>query len=171
MCTAKDSVIRVESDGHLWALVNQGRFRLLAAECVSRNIELRFLCEGLPAWISHVEKHELSRGYLSHQFGHGLRVALDLDGIIGCCPLVAPSSFPCSSWDGVSADWGYALPSTRPIFVLLCSSPEEQGRLAGLMAPGKVWFALTRKSTLHSSTELALKQGGRSSLSSRRVPG
>ena len=28
------------------------------------------------------------------------------------------------------------------------------------MAPGKVWFALTRKSTLHSSTELALKQGG-----------
>ena len=29
----------------------------------------------------------------------------------------------------------------------------------GLMAPGKVWFALTRKSTLHSSTELALKQG------------
>ena len=160
VCTAKDSVIRVESDGHLWALVNQGRFRLLAAECVSRNIELRFLCEGLPAWISHVEKHELSRGYLSHQFGHGLRVALDLDGIIGCCPLVAPSSFPCSSWDGVSADWGYALPSTRPIFVLLCSSPEEQGRLAGLMAPGKVWFALTRKSTLHSSTELALKQGG-----------
>ena len=28
------------------------------------------------------------------------------------------------------------------------------------MAPGKVWFALTRKSTLHSSTELALRQGG-----------
>ena len=40
--------------------------------------------------------------------------------------------------------------------------PEEQERLASLslMAPGKVWFALTRKSTLHSSTELALKQGG-----------
>ena len=74
---------------------------------------------------------------------------------------MAPSSFPCSSWDGVSADWGYALPSTRPIFVLLCSSPEEQGRLASLMAPGKVWIALTHKSTLHSSTELALKQGGR----------
>ena len=61
VCTAKDSVIRVESDGHLRALVNQGRFRLLAAECVSRNIELEFLCEGLPAWISHVEKHESSR--------------------------------------------------------------------------------------------------------------
>ena len=75
----------------------------------------------------------------------------------GCCPLVAPSSFPCSSWDGVSADRGYALPS---IFVLLCSSPEEQGRLASLMVPGKVCFLLTRKPTLHSSTERALRQGG-----------
>ena len=27
------------------------------------------------------------------------------------------------------------------------------------MAPGKVWFALTRKSTLHGSAEIALKQG------------
>ncbi len=27
------------------------------------------------------------------------------------------------------------------------------------MAPGKVWFALTRKSTLHSSAEIALRQG------------
>ena len=60
----------------------------------------------------------------------------------------------------MSADWGYALLPNRLIVVLLCSSPEEQGRLASLMAPGKVWFALTRKSTLHSSTELALKQGG-----------
>ena len=66
VCTAKDSVIRVESDGHLRALVNQGRFSLLAAECGSRNIELKLLCEGLPmpAWISHVEKHESSKGYL-----------------------------------------------------------------------------------------------------------
>jgi len=159
VCTAKDSVVRIERDGHLRALVNQGRFKFLAAECVHRNIDIEFLCEGMPAWVSHVEKHESSRGYLSHQFGHGLRVALDLDGIIGCCPLVAPSSFPYSSWDGVSADWGYSLLPNRPIFVLLCSSPEEQGRLARLMAPGKVWFALTRKSTLHSSAEIALRQG------------
>jgi hypothetical protein len=27
------------------------------------------------------------------------------------------------------------------------------------MAPGKVWFALTRRSTLHSSAEIALRQG------------
>ena len=57
-CTAKDSAIREESDGHLRALVNQGRFKLLAAECVRRNIELEFLCEGIPVWISNVEKHE-----------------------------------------------------------------------------------------------------------------
>ncbi len=59
----------------------------------------------------------------------------------------------------MSADWGYSLLPNQPIFVLLCSSPEGQGRLARLMAPGKVWFALTRKSTLHSSAEIALRQG------------
>ena len=64
MCAVKDSVIRVESDGQPRALVNQGRFKLLAAESVRRNIELEFLCEGIPAWISHVEKHESSWGYL-----------------------------------------------------------------------------------------------------------
>jgi hypothetical protein len=71
-------------------------------------------------------------------------------------------STPRRQWnlDGVSVDWGYSLLPNRPIFVLLCSSPEEQGRLARLMASGKVWFALTHKFTLHSSTELALRQGG-----------
>ena len=61
-----------------------------------------------------------------HQLWHGLRVALDSDGIIGCCPLVAPSSFMYSSWDGVSTDWGYQRQPSRPIFDLLRSSPEEQ---------------------------------------------
>ncbi len=84
-------------------------------------------------------------------------MVLDLDSIIGCCPLVAPSSFPYSSWDGIQADWGYSLLPKLPIFVLLCSSPEEQGRLARLMAPGKVWFALTRKSTLHTESTAARK--------------
>jgi hypothetical protein len=103
----------------LRALVSQGRFKFLAAECVERNIALEFLCEGIPVWVSHVEKHESSRGFLSHHFDHGLRVALDLDGIIGCCPLAAPSSFPYSSWDGVSADWGNLFLPNRKIFVLL----------------------------------------------------
>ncbi len=82
MCTAKDCVVRIERDGNLGALVNQGRFKFLAAECGRRNIDIEFLCKGMPAWVSHVEKHESSRGYLSHQFGHCLRVALDLDGSI-----------------------------------------------------------------------------------------
>jgi hypothetical protein len=66
-------------------------------ECVRKNINIEFLCEEIPAWVSHVEKHESRRGFLSHQFGHCLRVALDLDGIIGCFPLVAPYSFPYST--------------------------------------------------------------------------
>jgi hypothetical protein len=48
VCTAKDSVVRIERDGHLRALVNQGRFKFLAAECVHRNIDIEFLCEGMP---------------------------------------------------------------------------------------------------------------------------
>ncbi len=38
VCTAKDSVVRIERDGHLRALVNWGHFKFLAAECVRRNI-------------------------------------------------------------------------------------------------------------------------------------
>ncbi len=36
----------------------------------------------MPERIAHVEKHEGGRGFGSHQFWHGLRMALDLDGII-----------------------------------------------------------------------------------------
>ncbi len=48
VCTARDSVIRTEHDGHLLAIVYQGRFQFLAAECVRRNIEIEFLCEEMP---------------------------------------------------------------------------------------------------------------------------
>ncbi len=34
VCKAKDSEVRIERDLHLRALVNQGRFKFLAAECV-----------------------------------------------------------------------------------------------------------------------------------------
>jgi hypothetical protein len=60
--SARDLVIRIDSkhDGHLRALINQGRFQFLAAECVRRKIELELLCvaEGIPAWVSHIEKDE-----------------------------------------------------------------------------------------------------------------
>ncbi len=105
----KDGLTRIEKDRNLIGIVNQSRFKFLADECTARRIDLEYLCVSMSERIAHVERHEGARGFGSHQFWHGLRMALDLDGIIGCCPLVAPSSFPYSSWDGTSADWGYLL--------------------------------------------------------------
>ncbi len=81
---------RVERDKNLIGIIDQGRFRLLANlnECAARGIELD--CHGacIPGWTAHVERYGKSFG--SHLFWIGLRVELELDGIIGCCPLVAP---------------------------------------------------------------------------------
>jgi hypothetical protein len=52
--------------------------------------------DSIPEGITYVEKHESKQGFGSHQFWHGLKAARDSDGIIGCCPLVAPSSFQYS---------------------------------------------------------------------------
>jgi hypothetical protein len=48
------------------------------------------------------------------------------DSIVGCCPLVMPSAFMYSSWDGVTTDWGDQLQHNRQIYNLLNFSPEEQ---------------------------------------------
>jgi hypothetical protein len=103
VCTTKGSVVRIELDGHLKASTRAAfsSWQLSAFAGISNSSSCG---EGIPAWVSHVEKHESSRGFLSHQFSHCLLVALDLDSILGCCPWVAPSWFPYSSWDGVSAD-------------------------------------------------------------------
>jgi hypothetical protein len=89
--------------GQLKALVSQG---LLAAECRASDIDVQFLCGMIPAGVAHVEPHKKSIGLISAEFGHGLRLALNPDDIIGSCPLVAPSSFPYSSLDGMSPDLG-----------------------------------------------------------------
>ena len=159
--TTKDSLTKIERDGSLIGTVNQGRFRLLEAECQARQIATEYLCDSIPEWIAYVEKHEVKRGFGSHQFWNGIRVALESDGIIGCCPLVAPSSFMFSSWDGVSADWGYQLHPRRPVIDLLRASPEEQGSLSNWLRPGQVWFALTRRSTLEQSVKRVLERTGR----------
>ena len=159
--TTRDSVTRIEKNGSQIGTVNQGRFRFLEAECQARGIATEHLCDSIPGWIAHVEKHEVKRGFGSHQFWHGLRVALDSDGIIGCCPLVAPSSFMYSSWDGVSPDWGYQQQPSRPIFDLLRSSLEEQRFLSSWFQPDQVWFALTRRSTLEQSIKQVLERAGR----------
>jgi hypothetical protein len=78
----------------------------------------------------HVEKHESQWPFGSRQFWHGIRVALDADGIIGCCPLMAPSSFAYAMWTGTSADWGSADRSSRLIYSLLDTTPELQRSLS-----------------------------------------
>jgi hypothetical protein len=59
--TTKDSLIRIEMDGILIGTVNQGRFRLLEAECQARGIATEYLCDSISTWIAHVEKHKLKR--------------------------------------------------------------------------------------------------------------
>ena len=127
--TSRDGISRIKKDGLLLGTLNQSRFKLLAAECAEQHIGLEILCDSILGWIASVRKLEQGRGICSHQFGAGLQAALEADGIIGCCPLVAPSSFPHASWNGVTADWWYLIELQRPVIDLLCSSPEEQRRL------------------------------------------
>jgi hypothetical protein len=126
-----DSVTRIEREGNLAGLISQGWFRLMEAECISLRIPIEYLCESIPEWIAHVEKVETTRGFGSQQFWNELRVALSLDSIVGCCPLMAPSSFPYASLTGVSPDWGSQQRPSRPIFSLLCASPELQVCIEG----------------------------------------
>jgi hypothetical protein len=158
--TKKDSLIRIERGGSLIGIVNQGRFRLLEAEFQAREISTEYLCDSISTWIAHVEKHESKRGFGSHQFWHRLRVATDSDGIIGCCPLVAPSSFMYSLWDGITTDWGSQLQPSRPIYNLLWSTQEEQLFLSNWLRSDQVWFAVTRRTTLAPNTMRVLERNG-----------
>ena len=68
----------------------------------------------------------------------------------------------CSSWDGVSKDWGFdQCQPSRPVFDLLRSSPEEQRFLSNWLRSDQVWFALTRRTTLTPLTKRALEGNGR----------
>ncbi len=125
-----------------------------------RQIPIEYLCDSIPEGIAYVEKHESKRGFGSHQFWHELKVVLDSDVIIWCCPLVAPSSFQYSSWTGGSADWGCQLHPSRPVFDLLYASPEEQHSLSGRLRPDQVWFALSRRSTLDRHIKQVLDRAG-----------
>jgi hypothetical protein len=88
--TMKDSLTRIERDCSLIGTVTQGSFLLLEAEYQAQGIAIEYLYNSIPGWIAHVEKCDVKRGFGSHQFWHWLRVALEAEGIIGCCPLVAP---------------------------------------------------------------------------------
>ena len=158
--TNRDGLSRIEREGQLVSIVNQGRLGLLTDECAPRGIDLEYVYDSIQAWVAYVELHEKGRGFGSHQFWHGLKTALNLDSIVGCCPLVAPSSFSHSSWDGESCDWGYQLLPNRRMFDLLCTPLGEQRRFCKLMSADKLWFALTRRTTLGRDVRRALESTG-----------
>jgi hypothetical protein len=67
-------------------IISQSCFRLLEAECLCLQISTEHLCDSIPEWIAHVKKYESQRSFGSHQFRHGLGVALDSDGIVDAVP-------------------------------------------------------------------------------------
>jgi hypothetical protein len=69
----KDSQTRIEREGRLEGIINQCRYRLLEAECVTRQIPVEYLCDYILEGIAYVEKHESKRGFGSHQFCTGSR--------------------------------------------------------------------------------------------------
>ncbi len=101
----------------------------LSSAGLSKRVPIEYLCESILEMVAHVEKHESQRPFGSRQFWHGIRVALDADGIIGCCPLMSPSSFANASWTGTSADWGSPDRSSRLINSLLDTTPALQQSL------------------------------------------
>jgi hypothetical protein len=72
--TTTDSLTRIERDSSQMGKV----ILLLEAEYLARGIAMEYNCDGvpgtqylctaIPTWIGHVEKHEVKRGFCSHQF-------------------------------------------------------------------------------------------------------
>jgi len=158
--THQDSTTQIKGEGDLRVTVAQGRYRLLETECLSKRVPIEYLCESILEMAAHVEKYESQRPFGSRQFWHGIRVALNADGIIGCCPLMAPSSFAYASWTGTSADWGSPDRSSRLIYSLLDTTPELQQSLSHRLQPDRVWFALTRRSNLDRGVKRVLERTG-----------
>jgi hypothetical protein len=154
-----DSVTSIEREGNLAGLVSQGRFRLLEAECTCRGIPIEYLCKSILEWIAHVENVETTRGFGSHQFWNKLRIAPSLDSIVGCCLLMAPSSFPYASLTGLSPDWGSQQRPSRPILSLLVAKAAAVS-LSSRLRPDEVWFTLSRRSTLDRHVKQLLKRAG-----------
>ena len=156
--TTRDGLTRIqEGDKHV-ATVSQGRWGLLKSAYDARDV-----CAALPAWAAQVDKEETSKGVASAQFWHGVRAVLDAECVVGCNPLVAPSSFPVAirSW-GTLEGWGHpwAAPPSRVMYCLLTQSPEEQRLLVRPLAADGIWWALTRRSTLDLEVKDMLRQRG-----------
>ena len=152
------------------ATVNQGRWRLLAGAYddsrVGEEAQREFVesvCAALPGWVAQVEKDEASRGVASAQFWHGVRVILDAECVVGCNPLVAPSSFPVAvcCW-GMLEGWGYTSTShpSRVMYCMLSQSPAKQLQMAQSLKAGATWWALTRASNLAPEVRAILSNRG-----------
>ena len=123
----KDGLVRIVEGVRHIATVNQGRWRLLAGAYddsrVGEEAQREFVesvCAALPGWVAQVEKDESSRGVASAQFWHGVRIIVEAECVVGCNPLVAPSSFPVAvrCW-GMLEGWGYTSAS-HPSRVMYC---------------------------------------------------
>ena len=99
------------------------------------------------AWVDKVEKEEASKGVPSAQFWKGFRMALDLDCVIGCSPLVTQSSFP-QALNGRGEGWGTSQPPPSLVYNLLHLPTDEQWQLRQSLQADGCWYALTLGSTL-----------------------
>jgi len=159
--TIADGLAKIEIAGQPSSTVSQGRFQLLARECTLQGVALEYLCETIPEWGKHLEKLEQKREIGSAQFWAGLQKALDSDGIVGCCPLVAPVAFSFASWDGTSVDWGHGLQPKRLVYSLLGATPQDQQRITRQLAGEQVWFVVVRRATLDHKAKQTLAKIGR----------
>jgi hypothetical protein len=123
--STKDGLVRImEGDRHV-GTISQGRWSLLTVEYDPEGV-----CASLPGWIAQVEQEETSKGIPSAQFWKELRASLALDCIIGCCPLVAPSSFPMAQ-NGQGEGWGFNLPPPLASYTTYCTClPQNKGMYA-----------------------------------------
>ena len=156
--TTLDGLVRItEGDRHV-ATVAQGRWGLLKGAYDARDA-----CAVLPAWVAQVEKEEDTKGVASAQFWSGVHAVLNAECIVGCNPLVAPSSFPVAirSW-GTLEGWGHpwAASPSRVVYCLLTQCAAEQRLLARSLSADGVWWALTRRSTLDPEVKAILGQRG-----------
>ena len=105
--STKDGLVRVMEGSKHVGTISQGRLNLLTATHIPEDV-----CAALPGWIAQVEKEKAFKVVPSSQFWKGIRMALDLDCVIGCSPMVAPSSFPQAlNWRGEG--WGTSQPPSR----------------------------------------------------------
>ena len=157
---SKDNLSRIARGDESVVVITQSRLRLLISAFEASGVDAQEIYATIPNWIKEVEFAEASRGIASHQFWHGLQGALQADHIVGCCPLVAPSSFPSASPDGVYLCWGQGGLPVRPVYNFLSMDRSLQRGLAAELTSLRTWFAVTRRSTLDTGAAAALRRAG-----------